>query len=306
MSEDQTDVSTLPAPIQGGDEPVKRQSGIDSRRADLANDPLFNMPVIQGSPEIFTTRQTGLPQNSDAGVMQADRPREAQRVAYDRAIPVDYDAGMPDHPGVVPGNPNMYGDKALPEGHVYQGAPEPATRQPGLSTEDKAKARAAAKKAAEDHGFLVSDSPISKDTDAGYPGHPGVVPGNPAALAAEQAAAKGEPDPAPVQGGAEEVKRNEGMVFKADTGAADPRNPDGGTTELKEGDLPVIKKAPIVPVLIADHPAPPGTVSVHDPMQAMREQGEATTAAHPLKDDLPVVDEDDSDGKKKSKKAAKS
>lgn len=306
----------LPTPIQGGDEKVTRQSGIDVARQELKNDPMYNQPVIQGSADIFTTRQTGIPLVAGEGALQADRPAAASVMASDRAISIDMEAGMPGHPGVVPGIPDLHSDHALPPGHVYQGSPEQTTRQEGMSAEQKEAQRQAAKAAAEAAGFIVSDQPIGKDVDAGYPGHPGVVPGNPAAIPdAEGNPAHVDPRTAPVmQGGAEEVKRNEGMIFKADVGEADPRNPDGGTVELGADQLPAIQKKPIVPVIIADHPAPAGTVSVHDPMANLAEQAKASTDSHPLNPNaLPVVDEDDAsssddDATKaaKSKKKAKS
>ena len=101
-----------PDPIQGDAEMVvTRQKGIDIERMALASDPMTNMPVIQGTTEMLVTRQTGIMAGEapdQPGVLRADRPANAlgALVVSDAPIPADKDAGMPGHPGVVPGKPD--------------------------------------------------------------------------------------------------------------------------------------------------------------------------------------------------------
>lgn len=185
-----------PEPIQGGDEPVTRQVGVNPEDTQAIEDRKFAQehPVIQGSPDIFTTRQVGLGQQiSSDGTLMADHDVQPGTpiLRSDRPIAPTADAGFPGRPGVVPGNP------------------EQATRQPSMD-------RAAIKAAAEAAGFIVRDA------------------------AAPPAGAQ----PPVVD------------VIASDDGGSDPRAGSGGPQVISADQLPVIRKAPIVPVLVADHAAP--------------------------------------------------
>lgn len=80
---------------------------------------------------------------------------------------------------------------------------------------------------------LLTDRPIDCSVDAGFGGYPGVVPGVPAAAAQ------------PVVD-----------VVRSDDGGSDPRDASGGPQVFSADKLPVIKKAPVVPVVLSDQAAP--------------------------------------------------
>lgn len=79
---------------------------------------------------------------------------------------------------------------------------------------------------------MLADMPIGPTHDAGFPGRPGVVPGAPLAAAP------------PVAG-----------VVSGDDGGSDPRHASGGPQVFSGDALPVIKKAPVVPLVVSDQTA---------------------------------------------------
>jgi hypothetical protein len=75
-------------PLQGGDEKVTRQVGINPVDAEAELDQKFakDFPVIQGSADILTTRQKGLGQVMAGDTLLSDRPLEpgARVIVSDR------------------------------------------------------------------------------------------------------------------------------------------------------------------------------------------------------------------------------
>lgn len=99
-----------PDPIHGGNEKVSRQVGLNPEDTQAIEDEKFarEHPVIQGSADIFTTRQVGLGQRfSSDGTLMADHDAQPGTpiVRSDRPIAPTADASFPGRPGVVPGLP---------------------------------------------------------------------------------------------------------------------------------------------------------------------------------------------------------
>ena len=145
------EINMYPDPIQGGDEKVTRQRGLDPReRPAPARDVMADSPVIQGSPDIFTTRVVAPHQrlSPDGLTLYADHMAPGGTVYVDGAlsgtgesnpppailiadqpISATEDAGWAGHPGVVQGIPPLQptgdviaSDKPAP-GQQVEGAP---------------------------------------------------------------------------------------------------------------------------------------------------------------------------------------
>jgi hypothetical protein len=147
----------------------------------MADDPIDAMPVIQGSDEIFTTRQVGINPEDTRGIEDA---KFAQQ-----------------HP-VIQGSADIF-----------------TTRQTGLGQRIDAS------------GTLHADRPL----EAGTP-----------TLRSDR------PTPPPARAPAPPVVD----VVRSDDGGADPRDASGGPQVLSADALPVIKNAPIVPVVVVDQALP--------------------------------------------------
>jgi hypothetical protein len=175
-----------PDPVQVDGMIVTRQKGL-APAPQGGIDPVTLPPVIQGSPDIFTSRNTGPHVTQRFG---ADGTLEADRRADDAIM-------FADHPLSDP--------EALPPGLARTNAPLPAPSAFGEMT--AVQQREAIRAQAEALGFVVTEA---KDSPTVFD------------------------------------------VIASDGGSADPRDMSTGPQVLSA--LPVIKKAPIVPVTVSVAP----------------------------------------------------
>jgi hypothetical protein len=147
-----------PVPIQGGEEKVTRQVGLDPKRQELPFDPMPQKEIIQGDPEVTAVRNPGLGSArfgldgtyyadsvKDDVNLYADQPFFAAGDANPPPAPLVADV-VPDTFDVAPSNPAVVqptgdvvaSDKPAP-GEQVEGPPQ-------VITKDQIDAAKAAKK----------------------------------------------------------------------------------------------------------------------------------------------------------------
>jgi len=114
--------------------------------------------------------------------------------------------------------------------------------------------------------IIVADSPISRDTDAGYPGHPGVVPGIP--TGALVAWAKPEMAPAHAIGVPPRATSFEGDVAQTDQPSDVVRADQPLPGQQVEGAPQIITAAQVSAAQAARPPAPQIMLPSEDPAPA--------------------------------------
>jgi hypothetical protein len=98
---------TYPDPIQGGNEAVTRQVGLPPSQ-DVGFDRTPDKPVIQGSHEIFTSRNIGLGQRFLAdGTLLADAPAPGTTYFADVPVIAVGEANQPPAPAAAGAPPSV-------------------------------------------------------------------------------------------------------------------------------------------------------------------------------------------------------
>jgi hypothetical protein len=194
-------------PVQGGNEPVTRQKGLDRTQQTMARDPQPPGEIVQGDPLVTATRNpgNGSQQFASDGTLHSDHRSDDNTFFADH--PLSDPEALP--PGLARTAAALPPASAFGDMPAAAGAPPSAPPPVGVMQADQPMDRAAIKAAAIAAGFIVSDAP-------GVPPVAGVVASD-----------------GPGEGG------------------ADPRDQSTGPQVFSANALPVIKKAPIVPVIIS-------------------------------------------------------